>query len=86
MANFCKNYMQLGVNLMRHSKGSSKKLLDSKFLNSTNVNQARTYLLLHEYVSLGILQQYGIRVPKFKVASTPLEVREATSSGGFSIY
>jgi len=30
---------------------------------------------------MGILQQYGIRVPKFKVASTPLEVREATSSG-----
>ena len=63
------------------------KLLSLVNTNNSNAiintkNQARTYLLLHEYVSMGLLQEFGIKVPKFKVASTPNEVKEVTASGG----
>jgi succinyl-CoA synthetase beta subunit len=47
-----------------------------------NNSQIRNYLLLHEYVSMGILQEFGVKVPKFKVASKTSEVKEAASSGG----
>ncbi|CAF3509997.1 unnamed protein product [Rotaria sp. Silwood1] len=32
--------------------------------------QKRFYLLLHEYVSMGLLEEAGIRVPKFRMAQT----------------
>lgn len=47
-----------------------------------NVNQARNYLLLHEYVSMGVLKDYDIKVPKFSVASSSKEVKEIFESGG----
>lgn len=74
MANICKN---IGLNLIKSN--SSRKLLNLKNIN--NLSQQRTYLLLHEYVSMGILQEFGIKVPKFKVATTPAEVKAITSSG-----
>jgi hypothetical protein len=56
------------------SKNASKILL--------NNTQVRNYLLLHEYVSMGVLQEFGIQIPKFQVASTPAQVKEITASGG----
>jgi hypothetical protein len=63
---------------------TKKKLLNlNKSLNLINCqNQQRNYLLLHEYVSMGLLQEFGINIPKFKVATTPAQVKEFTSSGG----
>lgn len=31
---------------------------------------------------MGLLQEFGINVPKFRVATTPNEVKEITKSGG----
>jgi acyl-CoA synthetase (NDP forming) len=45
--------------------------------------QKRFYLLLHEYVSMGLLQEAGIRVPKFRVAETVDQVYQIASSNGF---
>ncbi len=66
---------------------NKKKLLNlNKSLNIINCqNQQRNYLLLHEYVSMGLLQEFGINIPKFKVATTPAQVKEFTSSGGWFI-
>ena len=61
------------------------KCLNKINSNINNKNQIRTYLLLHEYVSMGILQDYGITVPKFKVAKTPVDVKKLTASGGKTI-
>ncbi len=59
----------------------------NKSLNLINCqNQQRNYLLLHEYVSMGLLQEFGINIPKFKVATTPAQVKEFTSSGGCCLF
>lgn len=42
----------------------------------------RCYLLLHEYVSMGLLEQAGIRVPKFRVADTADQAYQIASSEG----
>ncbi|CAF1249189.1 unnamed protein product [Didymodactylos carnosus] len=42
--------------------------------------QKRFYLLLHEYVSMGLLQDFGIRVPNFKLASTAEQVHQIAVS------
>ncbi len=47
-----------------------------------NANQTRNYLLLHEFVSMGLMKDFDINIPKFKVASTPAEVKQITESGG----
>jgi succinyl-CoA synthetase beta subunit len=39
-------------------------------------------LSIHEYMSMKILQDAGVPVPKFAVASTPKEAREAAESLG----
>jgi hypothetical protein len=64
------------------TKVSSNLLDQSKFASINNKNQIRTYLLLHEYISLGLLKDAGINVPKFKVASTTDQVRQITASQG----
>lgn len=76
MAFLLKNTLQAGIKL-----GTNKQLLNAAKINKLNVNQARNYLLLHEYVSMGILKDYDITVPKFKVASSSKEVKEAVESG-----
>lgn len=43
--------------------------------------QKRFYLLLHEYVSMGLLEEAGIRVPKFRVAKTADQAHHIASSG-----
>lgn len=70
------NLIKCGVNLMR----SNAKLLNSKVMN-TQTNQSRSYLLLHEYASMGILKEFGINTPNFKVATTPAEVKAIAESG-----
>lgn len=75
MAFLLKSTIQAGLKL-----GSSKTLLNAANLNKLNVNQARNYLLLHEYVSMGILKDYDINIPKFKVASSSKEVQEIVES------
>jgi len=63
-------------------KNSNKQSLLTKLTNTIeNKNQIRNYLLLHEYVSMGLLKDYDIRIPNFKVATTPAEVKSAASSG-----
>ena len=62
------------------------QLLNAARINKLNVNQARNYLLLHEYVSMGILKEYDIKVPKFQVASSPKEVKEVVESGGLKRF
>ncbi|CAF2855872.1 unnamed protein product [Rotaria sp. Silwood2] len=47
---------------------------------STLLIQKRFYLLLHEYVSMGLLEQVGIRVPKFRVAESVDQVYQIASS------
>ncbi|CAF4980082.1 unnamed protein product, partial [Rotaria magnacalcarata] len=42
--------------------------------------QKRFYLLLHEYVSMGLLQEAGIRVPKYRVAETPEQAYQIAES------
>lgn len=32
---------------------------------------------------MGLLQQFGIKIPNFKVATSPNEVKEITAAGGF---
>lgn len=76
MAFLLKNTLQAGIKL-----GANKQLLNAARINKLNVNQARNYLLLHEYVSMGILKEYDIKVPKFQVASSPKEVKEVVESG-----
>ncbi len=44
--------------------------------------QKRFYLLLHEYVSMGLLEQAGIRVPKYRVAETADQVYKIAASQG----
>jgi succinyl-CoA synthetase beta subunit len=48
--------------------------------------QKRFYLLLHEYVSMGLLEDAGIRVPKFRVAETPDQVYQIASSHGWCLF
>jgi len=49
--------------------------------------QKRFYLLLHEYVSMGLLEEAGIRVPKFRVAESVDQAFEiASSKGYFTVY
>jgi hypothetical protein len=50
----------------------------------TNNTQLRTYLLLHEYVSMGLLQEFGVKVPKYKTATSAAQVKEITASGGLT--
>lgn len=76
MAFLLKNTLQAGIKL-----GANKQLLNAARINKLNVNQARNYLLLHEYVSMGILKEYDIKVPKFQVASNPKEVKDVVESG-----
>lgn len=76
MAFLLKNAFQTGLRL-----GANKQLLNAAKVNNMNVNQARNYLLLHEYVSMGVLKDYDIKVPKFSVASSPKEVKEIFESG-----
>lgn len=84
MANFCKSSIQLGLNALR-STNSKNRLLNLKSVESSKVllnnSQVRNYLLLHEYVSMGLLQEYGVNIPKFKTVSTPAQVKEVTQSG-----
>lgn len=49
---------------------------------SISIVPKRFYLLLHEYVSMGLLEQAGIRVPKFRVAETPEQVYQIAASKG----
>ncbi|CAF0798664.1 unnamed protein product [Rotaria sp. Silwood1] len=42
--------------------------------------QKRFYLLLHEYVSMGLLEEAGIRVPKFRMAQTVDQAYQIASS------
>ncbi|CAF1086427.1 unnamed protein product [Rotaria sordida] len=42
--------------------------------------QKRFYLLLHEYVSMGLLEEAGIRVPKYRIAKTADESYQIASS------
>jgi hypothetical protein len=42
----------------------------------------RFYLLLHEYVSMGLLEEAGIRVPKFRVAESPDQAYQIAASQG----
>ncbi|CAF1116656.1 unnamed protein product [Didymodactylos carnosus] len=46
-------------------------------------SQKRYYLLLHEYVSMGLLEDFGIRVPKFKLATTAEQVQQIAASKEF---
>jgi len=46
--------------------------------------QKRFYLLLHEYVSMGLLEEAGIRVPKYRVAETADQVYKIASSQGLN--
>ena len=46
-----------------------------------NTTQIRNYLLLHEYVSMGVLQEAGIKIPKFKTATSAAQVKEIAASG-----
>jgi succinyl-CoA synthetase beta subunit len=42
------------------------------------------YLSLHEYVSMGLLEEAGIRVPKYRVAESAEQAyRIASSQGSF---
>jgi len=75
MAFLLKNTIQAGLKL-----GSNKTLLNAANLNKLNVNQARNYLLLHEYVSMGILKDYDIKIPRFQVASSSKEVEKIVES------
>jgi hypothetical protein len=56
--------------------------LDGNKAILNNNTQLRTYLLLHEYVSMGLLQEFGVKIPKFKTASSAAEVKQITASGG----
>ncbi|UJR15572.1 hypothetical protein I4U23_002510 [Adineta vaga] len=49
-------------------------------IKSISITQKRFYLLLHEYVSMGLLEEAGIRVPKYRVAETPDQVYHIASS------
>jgi succinyl-CoA synthetase beta subunit len=73
MAFLLKNSIQAGLKLT-----SNKQLLTAAKLN---LNQSRNYLLLHEYVSMGILKDYDINVPKFKVSKTAEDVKKVFESG-----
>ena len=77
---FGKSCMQLGVQTL--TRRSRKLFSEAPSMAALSATQLRTYLLLHEYVSMGVLQDAGIKVPKFRVASTPAQVKEAASSGG----
>ena len=55
----------------------------ANFNQIKNANQTRNYLLLHEYVSMGLMKEFDINIPKFKVATTAEEVKQFTNSGGF---
>jgi hypothetical protein len=78
-----KSCMQLGMAHLARNSRTRKLLADAPIAAAAlSASQLRTYLLLHEYVSMGVLQEAGIKVPKFRVASTPAEVKEAASSGG----
>lgn len=35
---------------------------------------------------MGLLQEFGIKIPKFKVATSPAQVKEATASGGIHLF
>ncbi len=76
MAFLLKNSIQAGLRL-----GTNKQLLNAANLNKLSINQARNYLLLHEYVSMGILKDYNISVPNFRVASDAKEVKAVFDSG-----
>lgn len=77
MAYFLKNTIQTGLKL-----SNSKQLLNlANFNKIKNANQTRSYLLLHEYVSMGLMQEFDINIPKFRVASTPAQVKQITESG-----
>jgi len=78
VANLCKNYVQMGLKNFKTSKLLNLNKISQPLVNA---NQSRGYLLLHEYVSMGLLQEYGIKVPKFRIAQTPQEVYEAQKSG-----
>ena len=39
-------------------------------------------MLLHEYVSMGLLQEVGIRVPKYRVAESTDQAYQIASSQG----
>ena len=39
-------------------------------------NGQRRFLNVHEYISMALMKEYGIAVPKGSVASTPKEVRQ----------
>jgi len=60
-------------------KNSNKQLLKAATLNEKT--QVRNYLLLHEYVSMGLMKEYDLKIPNFRVATTPAEVKAAASSG-----
>ena len=49
------------------------------------VSQQLRNLSVHEYMSMKILQDAGVPVPKFAVASTPKEARAAAESLGLSM-
>ncbi len=44
---------------------SNKQLLN-KVTNLNDKVQVRNYLLLHEYVSMGLMKEYDIKIPNFK--------------------
>ncbi|CAF1517831.1 unnamed protein product [Rotaria sordida] len=54
--------------------------LASTSTKSNLITQKRFYLLLHEYVSMGLLEQAGIRVPKYRVAESVDQVYQIASS------
>ncbi|CAF0734523.1 unnamed protein product [Didymodactylos carnosus] len=56
-----------------------------QWLKYSNLKQSqkRYYLLLHEYVTMGLLEDFGICVPKFKLATTPEQVQQIAASKEF---
>jgi succinyl-CoA synthetase beta subunit len=48
--------------------------------------QKRFYLLLHEYVSMGLLEEAGIRVPKYRMAETADQAYKIALSQGLILY
>ncbi|KAL4399565.1 succinate--CoA ligase beta chain [Malassezia pachydermatis] len=66
------------LNMFRSRASAAQSMLRT----GSNAAMQKRFLSIHEYLSMGVLNKYGIDTPKFVPASTPEEAFEAAKSFG----
>jgi succinyl-CoA synthetase beta subunit len=54
----------------------------SRMVRPTQITQQTRQLSIHEHLSMGVLKQYGVKIPRGAAAHTPKEAEEIAQSLG----